>query len=392
MSDQVRGLFVERRARTRPLFQPTDVLAWVVGLACLLLFGLAADRVVETGYVAPLIARVWAGNAVPVAIGGQWLVALLVQLIRIIPGSGPELLVVVTIIVAALLLGLLARNLRRRGWPTTEASLCPLLIALHPVSLYLATTGGTLLLVAALVGFLVLAVDRAEAIGDAQSLMGLGLASAAMFITTPNAIYLIAPILTLLPVALRDIQSGGAALALFTLALVPTIVVVGGILIATGSLGLGIGDVTQIWSSPLHGQIDPAALSTPWIVAYGGRPGEALLNLLFLCAVTTPPVLVVALRLIASRAERLRPTTALLTLLLPALSGACAALFWHINSPWGSLALSITCLAAWAMASTLRNWERQLWLVLMLAGDIAAWTTPLLWAEADKSAWLRALL
>jgi hypothetical protein len=69
---------------------------------------------------------------------------------------------------------------------------------MHPATLMLATTGQTLLLSVLLVGIVALALDRASTIGDAQSLMALGLALAALVLTAPDALYIALPIMALL--------------------------------------------------------------------------------------------------------------------------------------------------------------------------------------------------
>jgi hypothetical protein len=385
------GLAVSPPPRQQALFRISNAIGWVMMVSSLLLFGTVADNMIGNGYIAPIVTRVWQTGAAPIAIGGQWLVAGLVGVVKLLPKSGPEVLAVVSISLAAILLGLFARTLRRRNWSAWEATMATLLVAVHPATLYMATTGQPLVLVVALTAFVVLAVDRAEALGDAQSLMGLGIAAALLFITTPNAIYVVMPVITILPVALRDITSAAAALSIFVLTLMPSCVVVGGIMIAGDTIGLRMSEVIQIWSSPLHGVTDDQALSAPWLAAHGGRFGLTLWDLSWLCVLCTPQVLLVVQRIAMRHQERTRPATAILTLCLPVLTGAFAAMFWHISSPWPVIGVSIACTAAWAVATPLRLAERRFWVLLLLTGDLLAWTVPAFWDEADKLAWFAAI-
>lgn len=373
------------------LFRVSNAIGWAVALACFVLFAAAADRVVRADFLPGVITQVWLSGAKPSAIGGQWVVALLLTLAHLIPGAGPELLVVVTVVTGAAILGAFAAMLRRRNWPVWQAALAALLLALHPVVLWLATTGQPVLLATLMVGMLILSVDRAEAIGDAQSLMGMGLAAALLFLTSPNAVYVVLPVLTLLPVALRGMDSPGAALSLLLLAVIPSFVVVGGILVATISVGFDAGEVMRLWAAPLHGSVNPAELSTPFLAAFGGRFFAAFGVMLWLSFAAMPPILVVALRLATRRAERARPATALLTLLLAPFAGAMAMTAMHQNTPLVAIAYTIAATTAWAVTANLASVERTGLLTMLALGDAVALSLPWLWDGAN-GAWLRALL
>ncbi len=373
------------------LFRAHWAIGWVVGLACLVLFAVAADRMLGANYLPGLIASVWVSGARPSAIGGQWLVALLLDLAHRVPGAGPELLVALTVVTGAAIMGGFAAMLRRRHWAIWEAALAPMLLALHPVMLWLATTGQPALLATLMVAILILSVDRAEAIGDAQSLMGLGLAAALLFLTSPNAIYVALPVLTLLPVALRGMDSAAAALSLLLLAIIPSIVVVGGILIATVAVGLDASAVMRLWAAPLHGSTAPAQLAAPFLVAFGGRFVASFRVMLWLSVAAMPTVLVVALRLVLRSAERARPTTALLTLLLVPFGGAMAMLAMHQNTPIIAIGYAMAASMAWATTVRLSRLERLAWLVMMAAGDVAVLFLPWVWTGGN-GAWLRALM
>lgn len=373
------------------LFRAHQAIGAVVGLACLLLFTLAAGRLLRARFLPGLIAAVWTSGAHPQAIGGRWVVALLVALAHHIPDAGPEVLIVATVVTAAAILGGFAALLRRRRWPAWQAALAALLLAVHPVMLWLATTGQPALLAMLMVGLLILSVDRAEAIGDAQSLMGMGLTAALLCLTSPNAIYVVLPVMMLLPVALRGMDSAAAAVSLLLLAAIPSIVVVGGILVAMVSIGLDAASVIRLWSAPLHGSLDPVRLSAPFLSAFGGRFFASLRVMLWLSVAAMPPVLVVALRLATRRVERARPATALLTLLLAPFGGAVAMLAMHQSTPIVTIGYTMAAAMAWMTTTNLTRLERVAWLLMMAAGDVAVLLLPWVW-EGRNGAWLRAML
>lgn len=378
-----------RRHRLR--LRPSALLGWTMALSLLVLFATAADRLILDPDSRSMVNAAWHGIPPPEALGGWWLSALFQLILRRLPFAGREVLVVASIVFAIVLLGFAARTLRLRGWSPGQSALAVMLAGLHPALLFPITTGDQRLPAIALVALLVLAVDRIEALGDAQSLMGLGLATALLLITDPNGIYPTMLVLTLLPIALRDMQSGVAAVALFLLAVVPALVLVGGILIAAEALGVRASDTLSLWAAPLHGA--PAeALRTPWLAADGGRFAAAFGQLALLCTLCTPQIVLIAWRILARGLERRRPATALLALILPSFSIACATFFWHIDTPWLALALSVAVSLIWAMASPLRRGERRVWLALMLLGDLTSWLGPFFWNNPGHHAWLAALL
>ncbi len=377
----------EIAAPSTPLFRGSNALGWIAFIATLALFAPLADRLVTGGYLAPNLAAEWRLGADPARFGGTWLVAAAIALAHAIPGTGPEILAIASMTGAAAVLGLLATTLRRRGWPPTAAVLAALLLALHPVVLFAATSGQATVPAAMLVALLVLAIDRAEALGDAQTLIGLGLAAAALVITSANAVYVLLPALLVLPLALRAMDSAAATMALFIVILVPALVAVGGIILGSVALGLDAGALMRAWAAPLHGVSLRVELRAPWLVAEGGSFFHPFLVLAGLAAATVPMLWLTVWRLLAHRGERSRPATALLALLLGPLSGAAAVLFWHADNTWSALAISLAAMAAWTVATPLRRRERWVWLVLLAAGDAIGWVTPLLWAEADKQAW-----
>jgi hypothetical protein len=287
-------------------------LGALVFLSAMLLFGFAAETTGRGGYLAPVLARNFVPDPEAAALAGQWLVGALLALIRLIPGAGPEVLVLLTVTAMAAGLGVFAAGLRRRGWPETAAGAAAVLLALHPLTLRLATTGTALPLAIGALALLVLSLDRAEAVGDARSLMEFGLALALLFVTTPNAIYYALPTLVLLPGALRDIRSTLSAVALYILVLVPPLVTVSAIVLGGLTLGVPAAALAALWAAPMHGAVELAAAS-PWLARHGGSVFSALAAFVALGVVCLPGVLLPTLKLFGRR-ERSHPVTALAVL------------------------------------------------------------------------------
>jgi hypothetical protein len=371
-------------------------LGLVVGIATVVLFLFTADRIFSAGYLAPLLGIVWDADADAANAGGQWLVQGLLALVRGIPGAGPELLVLMTAGIVATMIGLFSSALRRRGWPASMSVLAGLLVAIHPVTLQLASTGQPAVLGLAATCILLICVDRAGALGDAQSLMALGLAFALLFITEPNALYVVLPVLAVLPWMLKEMRDGGSTAALFLIMIIPSIVAVATLLV--GSMVVGVAPETTLrhWLAVLHGTLSDDAIGSTWLSRNGGTFFGPLTELVSLCLGCVPVILVVLWRMLISpltdhRRPPIRFGTALLAVGIAPLAGAFAVLFWHPETGWTAVATALAVACTWAMTVRLRWLERTLWILAMLIGMILSWRMDWLWADPDKIAWHTAL-
>jgi len=380
---------VSRRAMSVPL---GALLTLAVGA----LFLLTADRIFSAGYLAPLLGIVWDADADAANAGGQWLVQALLEMVRSIPRAGPELLVLMTITLMAFLVGSLGRGLYRRGWPVVPAALVALLMALHPVTLYLASTGQPAVLGLLAVCLLLLAVDLVAVTGDAQALMFLGLCFALLFITEPNALYIVLPVMLVLPLAMREMRDGGSMAALLLICILPSVVAIATLLV--GSMVVGVAPETTLrhWIAVLHGALVDDALGSTWLSRNGGTFFGPFTELIALCLVCAPMMVVILWRLVVApllhvKRIPLRIATALLGFGLAPVAGAFAVLFWHPQTQWNAVATALSCAGTWAMTITLRRYERYVWLGLLLIGVYVSWTAPWLWTDPDKLTWRAAL-
>ena len=371
-------------------FSRSALASWVVGALAFVAFIAVADRLMTGAWLAPQLAEIWRVSEDPAAIAGQWFTALLLLLLRAIPGSGPHSLVLVTCGSAALITALLHYRMRGRGWGFWSATLAAAAIAGNPVMLIMASTGSTLLLNVVLVGLVALAFDRASTVGDAQSLMGIGLSLAALVLTDPGAVYIVLPLLALLPLGLRDVQDAASATALFLLTLFPAFIAVLGILVASATLGEPPKFALLRWASPMHGV--EGAVNVPWLATHGGSFSEPLLILMVWYLMAVPLAVMPLIHLVFNPAERTKPAITLLAILCGPLAGAAATFFWHMSDPIWACAVGMAFVMAWLSSRVLGVLERLGALILLVAGLALAWSPAWMWGEPAREGWLFAFL
>jgi hypothetical protein len=379
-AEERRAAFVARR----PMLPTLLLIAF-----CFLVYAVVADRVLQGTELSARLIEAWAFADDPAALAGQWFSALLLLLLHAIPNSGPQTLLLVTVSTGACLMGALHWRLMGRGWPVMGGTLVVLAVALNPVMLILVTSGSTLLLAAIMMALVGMAFDRASSVGDSQSLIALGLALAGMIMTTPTAIYILAPMLVLLPLALREVRDGASAIALFLLTLFPTVVALGGILVAAATLGEPPKFAFLRWSAAMHG--GDAAAQVPWLAEHGGA-FWAPLGLLMAWMVAAVPLSALPLLLvIGTAAERARPAFALMALLVAPVAGALATWRWHIADPLWAAAAGFAFSLGWLASRVLRPWERFLALMFLILGLVLAWSPLWMWDDELRLAWRAAL-
>ncbi len=371
-------------------FNRTALTSAIVGIAAFVVFIAAADRLVQGNWLAPQLDEIWGVSDDPAAVAGQWFTALLLGILRAVPGSGPQSLVLITCATAGAITAIIHWRLRGRGWGVGLATLAAAAIALNPVMLIMASTGSTLLLNVVLVGFVALAFDRASAVGDAQSLMGIGLSLAALTLTTPGAIYVVLPIMVLLPLGLRDVRDAASATALFLLTLFPTFIAVAGILVAAATLGEPPKFALLRWSSPMHGV--EAAVNAPWLAEHGGSFTNPFLMLATWYLMAVPLAIMPAVHLLMNPEERGKPAITLLALFCGPLAGGAATFYWHVADPIWACTVGLAFVLAWLSSRVLTAWERLACVALLLLGLGLAWSPLWMWSEPARLGWYAALL
>jgi len=362
----------------------------ITGAACLVLFAFVTFSLARHGYVQAHDPTLW-NHSNPPGAGGRWIELVLVFILRLVPGSAEGALPLLTIGAGTVFLGVFTHNLVRRGWQPALAALAAGLVALHPVILTMACSGAADFLYVLMAAFVVIALDRFEAIGDTQSLILLGLLIALLSLAWPNAIFFILPLALLLPWAFKDIRSYSAATALFVIALTPALICLCAVALGGALFQQPFGDVFAVWTAPLHGAGAVIVRQSVWLAAYGGNPFRAFLVLALFCIGFSPVLLVVIFRLATARRERANPVTGIAAIILPPAAGALATMYHQLDSAWMILALSLSCTAAWATATSFRSWEKPALLAMLFIGLIAAWLTPFLWQSQPHLLWRNAL-
>ncbi len=372
------------------VFSRSAFASWLVGALAFLAFIAVADRLMMGAWLAPQLEEIWRVSEDPAAAAGQWFTAFLLMILRAIPGSGPQSLVLVTCATGAGITALMHYRMRGRGWGLGAATLAAAAIALNPVMLIMASTGSTLLLNVVLVGLVALAFDRASTVGDAQSLMGIGLSLAALVLTEPGAVYIILPLLVLLPLGLRDVQDAASATALFLLTLFPAFIAVLGILVAAATLGEPPKFALLRWSSPMHGV--EGAVNAPWLAAHGGSFTSPFFTLLLWYLMAVPLAVMPLVHLVLNPAERSKPAITLLAIFNGPLAGAAATFYWHMSDPIWACAVGMAFVLAWLSSRVLSRWERGASLALLWLGMVLAWSPLWMWNEPAREGWLTAVL
>jgi len=370
-------------------FTRSAVASWLIAALAFLAFVAVADRLMMGAWLAPQLEETWRVSEDPAAAAGQWFTAFLLMILRAIPGSGPQSLVLVTCATGAAITGLMHYRMRGRGWGFLAATLAAAAIALNPVMLIMASTGSTLLLNVVLVGLVALAFDRASTVGDAQSLMGIGLSLAALVLTEPGAIYIVLPLLVLLPLGLRDVQDAASATALFLLTLFPAFIAVLGILVAAATLGEPPKFALLRWASPMHGV--ETAVNAPWLASHGGNFTEPFLILLAWYLMAVPLAVMPLVHLAMNPPERSKPAITLLAILCGPLAGAAATFYWHMADPIWACAIGMAFVLAWLSSRVLGALERGACLLLLGLGLALAWSPLWMWREPAREGWLGAL-
>ena len=371
-------------------FSRSALSSVLMGVLAFVVFIVAADQLVQGQWLTPQIEETWRVSEDPAAAAGQWFTAFLLLVLRAIPGIGPQSLVLVTCGTGAAIVAVLHWRMRGRGWGVLAATAAAAAIALNPIMLIMASTGSTLLLNVVLVGLVAVAFDRASTVGDAQSLMGIGLSLAALVLTTPGAVYIVLPLLVLLPLGLRDVQDAASATALFLLTLFPAFIAVAGILVAAATLGEPPKFALLRWASPMHGV--EGAVNVPWLAEHGGFFTNPFTILLTWFLMAVPLAVMPAVHLVMNPAERSKPAITLLALFCGPLAGAAATFYWHMADPIWACAVGLAFVLAWLSSRVLAEWERLTCLGLLLFGLVLSWSPLWMWSEPARDGWLRALL
>jgi hypothetical protein len=280
-------------------------------------------------------------------------------------------LVLVYVLLASLGAVLSYRFLRVSDWPAVQALLALLLVASHGVLLFAVTTASPEFLVVLAVGVLIPAQRRLEAVGDVQAIINYGLTLPLLLMAGPSVAALI--VLLVLAVPFREAearQKPQVFAAMLLVAVVPTLIIIAGVLAMAGRVGIGL----DVLVGPFARAFTPAR--------------QPVLPMLFLIAATAPVALVLVFHA-AIPDRRRKLLTTLVAFALPFYLAVGNGVFnWQL-APWTPAAAMLACVLGWLCATRVRPWMRWLALGLLFASSIASWLLAPVWADA---AWLDGLM
>lgn len=183
---------------------------------------------------------------------GDWLSQLLLFFVRFLPGEVTQQLVL-SFLAATLtggLLGLQYHAMRTNRWTIAGAAIVVLILAVHPLVLYTVTAATLPIPIYVAFALLIPAIRRVAAVGDVQSEVTLGLTLPLLLLAGPETAPLILPLTVLCAASNRDARHDVRAfLAMFIVAVVPSLVIVVGIVGFSLRAGHDLGTVLAPYAS-----------------------------------------------------------------------------------------------------------------------------------------------
>jgi len=289
---------------------------------------------------------------------GVWMSEIVLFLLRFLPAGNIQELALNCFapLVAGALIGLLYHNLRDSNWPRYAALAVIAAVAAHPLTLYTITAASLPSPILVAFAAIIPVIRRLEAIGDVQAEVTLGLALPLLLLAGPETAPLIVPLALLSvfwnPDARREFR---AFLAMFIVALLPTMMV------ALGVLGFA-----------LHNHIEIGAALAPYAAAFShfepGRWADGLLPL----ALMSPIALVPAIHCLVPDRRR-KMWSALCVIAFPLYLAIGREVFVWSMPDWVPAVALIACFAAWAAVVRLHRPMRYATLALLALTVVIAW-------------------
>ena len=321
--------------------------------------------------VAPVVALAWfaASRTIPpasvadgstAAHSGAWLTELAVWALQLLTAFAPmeTLLSVFSAAVLGVLSAYLLRRLLYNGWPLTEAAVFLGALAANALVLRGVASDQAAIPIMVALAAVVPGLRRLEAVGDAQAEMSFGLVLPLLFLAGPATAILALPLALLGalldPLARRDHR---AFIAMFLVALMPTLLVVVGIAAFAGWQEiLAVGRVYASFLTPEPSSWDVAAR---FLRAFAVAAG--------------PLVPVFVIYCVSGDDRRRQPLSAAMVWALPACLVLGAILFsWPIAPAVPAFAF-LGAFAAWLAVARLHPALRQTAIAITVVATIASW-------------------
>jgi hypothetical protein len=355
----------------RPLALRGNVGA-LIGAAAAVWLVFPVYRLVVGGYANSEIYSLGA-NSAPWR-DGDWLSQLLLFFVRFLPGEPTQQLVLsfLAAILTGGLLGLQYQAMRSNRWAVIGAAIAVLILAVHPLVLYAVTAATLPIPIYVAFALLIPAIRRVAAVGDVQSEVTLGLTLPLLLLAGPETTPLIVPLTVLCAASNRDArQDIRAFLAMFIVAVVPSLVIVIGIV-----------------GFSLRAGYDLGAVLAPYAGLFAGaRPGRWAAGLLPL-ALASPMALVPLVHCFIPDRRR-EIWSALAVVGFPVYLAVGQAVFaWHLPY-WTPATALLFCFASWLTVTRL-HWMMRLVGVLLMVPSV--WLGFRYGGIIDDPAWLDRVL
>ncbi|HEY0031804.1 MAG TPA: hypothetical protein VGB81_00910 [Devosia sp.] len=353
----------------RPYEGYRTALALPAGLLMAIFLLLAGGNLAGNGSLSSTIAA----HALP-----GWDDGSLLRLMMLLSASGlepllsrPTALILIWVTLATLAAATSYGMLRANDWPSWQALSLLGLIVSQGMMLLAITAATPEFLVVLIVGVLIPACRRLEAVGDVQAILNFSLALPLLLLAGPPLAALL-PLLVL-AVPLREGEARRSArvfAAMLLVAVTPLLIILAGVIVMAARAGIG-----------LHTMVEP-------FVAAFSPINQPSLQPLLLMLISAPAMLSLVIHLFVPDRRR-KVLTTMLALLAPVYLGLGNTVFSWGFSQWLPATAMLGTLLGWLSATRVRPGLRATTLILMLAGVIASWLLAGSWAEPG---WLKALL
>jgi hypothetical protein len=348
-----------------PIARPTWVAATAAGLLIVLVWYLHVVGEIPR----PIPAGIF---SLPIeTLRGEWLNDLVVRTISALPPDWPlnTVLAAVTAGILGFLIGWLYQRLIYNDWTHVEALLLVGLLGTNAIVVGMVM--GDHRPVATMIACIAVipGIRRIESVGDVQANMSFGLVLPLLFLAGPATTPLILPLCLFGaladPEARHDLR---AFIAMFLVAIMPTL------LVLTGMLGMfGSHEFVRLVQEIYVPAYTPDRL--------GAASTQALLTV---AAYTVLPFVIITVAYMLVRDRRWQPVSALSVIMLPLYLVAGAVVFsWPMSSTLPTAAF-LGAFASWLSVARLSTVCRWVSIALMLLTAVLSWSPVVLAALAPQ--------
>lgn len=329
--------------------------------------------VLATGYVRFDIQVLLAGQDLR---SGGWLSRMVVRMVGLLPTLGQQqfVLSLMASAISGVLFAALYDRLRRNGWFVAGTVVVLVAVVAHAGVLYTFTASSRPIPLYFAFAILIPFIRQLEDVGDVQAAIGLGMVLPLLMLAGPTSALLIPPLAIAAALADPDARRDPRAfVAMLLVAVLPSIIVIAGIL----------GYTAQAGFSPLE-------VLVPYAATYGRlQIGNIPLSLASLTAFAPCLVVPIAYCFWPNLPERRHVVSAVAVVVLPVYLAVARMI---LNTTMSALTPPLALIAAfvsWLAIVRLPSGLRILAVVMLIVSAAMSWITPQFW---DDPAWRTSML